>query len=301
MENKTKCFLCEFELETDLSKIETFKYKCPRCGWVYITREAALNLRNSEYKDKMSVLSGITRYRSEYDLEVILIGKDNIQEHLDSFFVPRNNSEQLDLLLKYISKQSSYKGEIVDIDIVSDFPIAFCKNYNELEFFLKQLESQGQIDSVTAGYRYILTMDGWNRIDEIDRKVIRKNQAFIAMWFDDSMSKVYQDGFHKAIKDSGYEPMKINLKEHNNKIDDEIIAEIRNSGFLVADFTGHRGGVYYEAGFAHGLGIPVIWTCRKEDITNLHFDTRQYNHIEWETTDELYKKLVNRIKATITI
>ena len=42
-----------------------------------------------------------------------------------------------------------------------------------------------------------------------------------------------------------------------NKIDDEIVAEIRRSKFIIADFShgsdGARGGVYFEAGFAHGL------------------------------------------------
>ena len=57
--------------------------------------------------------------------------------------------------------------------------------------------------------------------------------------------------------------------------------------------------MYFEAGFAMGLGRPVIWTCRKDDIDNAHFDTRQYNHIVWENEKELYEKLKNRIEATI--
>jgi nucleoside 2-deoxyribosyltransferase len=67
----------------------------------------------------------------------------------------------------------------------------------------------------------------------------------------------------------------------------------------VADFTGHRGGVYYEAGFALGLGRPVIWTCHKDHLTQAHFDTRQYNHIEWSDSRELRERLRNRILATI--
>ncbi|MFC1886373.1 hypothetical protein ACFLZM_04890, partial [Thermodesulfobacteriota bacterium] len=70
--------------------------------------------------------------------------------------------------------------------------------------------------------------------------------------------------------------------QFNGKIDDEIIAQIRRSRFIVADFTGHRGGVYYEAGFAKGLGLEVIWTCNKNDIDKLHFDIRQYNCIDWD-------------------
>lgn len=68
---------------------------------------------------------------------------------------------------------------------------------------------------------------------------------------------------------------------------------------MVADFTGHRGGVYFESGFAQGLGIPVIWTCRKDHMKDLHFDIRQYNCIDWETAEELRARLGYRIKALI--
>ena len=90
-----------------------------------------------------------------------------------------------------------------------------------------------------------------------------------------------------------------------NKIDDEIIAELNRARFVVADFThgdeGPRGGVYYEAGFAHGRNIPVIFTCRKDIIDKVHFDTRQYNHIVWEAEklDEFRRKLAMRISAVI--
>jgi len=87
--------------------------------------------------------------------------------------------------------------------------------------------------------------------------------------------------------------------EHINRIDDEIIAHIKAASFVVADFTGHRGGVYFEAGFALGLDLPVIWCCRKDHLAELHFDIRQYNCIDWETPDELSMRLQNRIEATI--
>ena len=90
-----------------------------------------------------------------------------------------------------------------------------------------------------------------------------------------------------------------NLKEHNNDITDEIIAEIRKSRFLVADFTRQRGGVYFEAGFAKGLEIPVIFTCKEDEIDQVHFDTRQYNHILWKDPEDLYLKLKMRILATL--
>jgi hypothetical protein len=123
------------------------------------------------------------------------------------------------------------------------------------------------------------------------------SQGFVAMWFDPALKVAYEDGFAAAIRGAGYDPQRVDMSEHADKIDDRIIAEIRRSAFVVADFTGHRGGVYYEAGFAHGLGCPVIFTCKTCDCDKLHFDVRQYNTIRWNVPTEIVRPLQNRILA----
>lgn len=123
------------------------------------------------------------------------------------------------------------------------------------------------------------------------------------MWFDDTMASTYADGIEPSVRAAGYEPLRIDRKHHINKIEDEIIAEIRRSKFLVADFThgedGARGSVYYEAGFAHGLNIPVFLTCRKDFIKTLHFDISHYVHIAWSDPADLGEQLKNRILAIL--
>jgi hypothetical protein len=57
------------------------------------------------------------------------------------------------------------------------------------------------------------------------------------MWFDESMKSAWTDGIEPAVMNAGYKPLRIDGKDHNNKIDDEIVGEIRGSKFLVADFT----------------------------------------------------------------
>ncbi len=123
--------------------------------------------------------------------------------------------------------------------------------------------------------------------------------GFCAMWFSPDVLTLWTDVIEPAIRSAGYEPLRIDNKEHNGKIDDEIMASIRASRFVVSDFTGSRGGVYYEAGFAHGLGLPVIFMCREGD--ELHFDVRQYNCIFWSSDklDEARERLKNRILATL--
>ena len=125
------------------------------------------------------------------------------------------------------------------------------------------------------------------------------------MWFHESMDDVWLKAVKPGIEDAGYEPVRIDRKEHVNKIDDEIIAELQRARFVVADFThgddGPRGGVYYEAGFAHGKDREVVFTCEKDALQRIHFDTRQYNHIVWEAEklDEFRRRLKNRICAVV--
>ena len=130
-----------------------------------------------------------------------------------------------------------------------------------------------------------VTVEGRSHIEE-EKVNVNYTQGFVAMWFDDSMEEVSRDGIESAIVDAGFSPFRIDKKLDVNKIDDEIVAQIRRSRFLVADFTHGetkaRGSVYWEAGFAYGLGIEVIYTCHKGMADDLPFDTRQYSHILWE-------------------
>ena len=85
---------------------------------------------------------------------------------------------------------------------------------------------------------FFLRPKGWLRLDELQRKEARSSQAFVAMWFNEATEEPYTDGLYKAIYDSGYDPRRVDQQHHHlNKVDDEIIAEIRRSRFLVADFT----------------------------------------------------------------
>ena len=68
---------------------------------------------------------------------------------------------------------------------------------------------------------------------------------------------------------------------------------------MYKQFESARGGVYFEAGFAKGLGREVIWTVRKDRLSYVHFDTRQYNHIVWSDESDLRNQLSKRISATL--
>ncbi len=76
-----------------------------------------------------------------------------------------------------------------------------------------------------------------------------------------------------------------------------MLKEIKRAKFLVSDFTQQKQGVYFEAGYALGLGRYVIYMSNKNDFRNCHFDTKSFPHIVYENLEELGKKLEDKIEA----
>lgn len=220
---------------------------------------------------------------------------------------PLRADERAERLLKMIADDTTSVGTPVRFLTSNGEAFAWSESVTrqEVYYLLAYLEKMSWIEDLLTfdvAFSCRVTVEGYTHIADYGTNV-DSSQAFVAMWFHDKMNDAFEHGIKPAIEAAGYAPLRIDQKPDVNKIDDEIIAEIRRSRFLVADFTqdkeGARGGVYFEAGFAQGLGIPVIYTCCKNVMDKLHFDTRQYAHIDWETPKELHDGLLNRILARI--
>ena len=223
--------------------------------------------------------------------------------------LPLPAHERADRLLQYFANKSEKVGENLEIDYscamawsesIDEKEVRFLIDYLVKMGWLLEPDMLGSMGKVSVVGK--VSVEGYGHIADLASNQ-DSAQCFVAMWFNGEMDAPYEQGIRPAIEAAGYTPMRIDKKPHANKIDDEIIAEIRRSRFLIADFTqgddGARGGVYYEAGFAHGLNLPVIFSCRRDMVNELHFDTRQYNHIVWKTPKELRRDLTNRIEAVI--
>lgn len=148
------------------------------------------------------------------------------------------------------------------------------------------------------------------------------------MWFSD-ITLNYRNTVVAAVEYCGYKPIIVDQQEYNDFIMNQVVSLIKQSRFLIADFTsrpefekdgyvknGVRGGVYWEAGMAYGLGKTVIHTCEDnlDSRNRIHFDVGQYNTIFWKEEElkteirpldqstsnpNFTEKLVARILATI--
>jgi hypothetical protein len=210
-------------------------------------------------------------------------------------------SQKLDRLLRYLGDASPFAGASVKLDFELAAPLFDAVSADELDYLVDSLGLRNDIlgmEHFAGGKALKLTPDGWARLEPAGSGGVPK-RCFVAMSFDASLKEAYELGIHLGLKDAGCDPIRVDAIPHNGKICDRIVVEIRQAQFVVADVTLQRQGVYFEAGFALGLGRPVIWTCRKDDLEHAHFDTRQYNHIVWETPAELRAKVTDRVRATI--
>jgi hypothetical protein len=144
-----------------------------------------------------------------------------------------------------------------------------------------------------------LSVEGLLAAEALGSGTPQSAQGFVAMSFDESLNDVWTSGFAPAIRAAGFLPFRIDGKEYVGGISDEIIAEIRRSRFLIVDYTGQKNGVYFEAGFALGMGLVVIPTCQKNEVSKLHFDIKHLNTLLWAEPTDLVEALSKRIMAVI--
>ena len=323
----TTCPFCNSPSKLFLSGADVEDHECTRCGRFLISGTISAHLGGiSLTQIQIANISGWIRMNDNPE-----ILSDDL-DYIKNLRTP-TLGEKAEKFLRYCQKISPIVGEPVKFDIAR-----LNHTYSRMKFFNEVNEEEKKILYDSSKETFILlaqtwTMNpkelsyiikeylvnekgflkssvdnslliqpkGWEYMEKFTQLNVDQNIGFVAMWFNKKLNTLYDEIIAPAILEAGFNPLRIDRKEHNNKIDDEILVSIQKSRFVVADFTGQRGGVYFEAGYAMGLNIPVIWLCNKEEMENVHFDNRQYNFILWHEDEigDLKERLKNRIISTI--
>jgi hypothetical protein len=149
-----------------------------------------------------------------------------------------------------------------------------------------------------------LKMPGWTRYEELKKINPDSRTAFMAMKFgDDDLNRVVRDCFKPAVRRAGFELRILTDQQPAGIIDNQIRAAILSARFVIADLSHGSHGAYWEAGFAEGRGLPVIYTCRRArwDETKTHFDTNHLLTILWDVNNlqQGEREMVATIRATL--
>jgi len=283
-----------------------YGYECKRCGDVQYTHDTTIFQNDKKLAEVKYLISGYIRelsYTGKKTPVISLINHDD-QEIIKSPIIPKTLEEQQIKILNYIKLETKHHGSKVSIDMEFDYSIAYAKNKEELNFIILSLKKKDYLEParmiVGGKWDIVLTSEGMEYLENPEKRKNDSNICFVAMSFEPLQDSVYDNAIYKAIDECGYKPIRVDKEEYNTDINNFITEKINSSKFIVADFTQHKRGVYFEAGYALGKKLPIIWTCNVEDFKKSHFDTEHYNHIIWKSEQDLYNKLKKRIKETIS-
>lgn len=304
------CLLCDHpatRIDNPSAYQDVREVECERCGTYWIDGLEALDVTSDQYRSKRWILSGLSLAANRAGGKPLYIAVNSTSKLIASAPLPRSPLEIMDELLElFASAQTTLGSFSGPLQLRSwDHLRFFLPTSDDLAYVLDSMQSLGWIKELypetdDSGWTTEMTVQGWHRANELRTILPRSDQAFVAMRFDDSMLPAFH-AIERALKETGYRASRIDLEHYNDSIMDQVIAEIRRSVFVVADVTHHRNGVYFEGGFARGIGIPVIWCCRADDFDGRHFDIQHLNTIKWSNEEELFAKLYQRVRATAPV
>lgn len=143
----------------------------------------------------------------------------------------------------------------------------------------------GTVDEFT----WDLSLDGWDRYEAERHGSAGGDYGFIAMKFGDTVLDRYVTEILKPGVASHLNFQVVDLRDvpRAGVIDNIMRAQIRDAAFVIVDLTHDNFGAYWEAGYAEGLGKPVVYICEKAkfDVAKTHFDTNHCTTVLWAVDD----------------
>ncbi len=308
------CPICDYTAEV-LDRKKEYEgedftiYKCDYCGYIGCQND------NKYFEGFNISLYDLAGYLYENNRNVFYVTPKNCNDLLDTIPFPKCASDYLDKICLNLYNRGSKYLRAISVDYVRP-SFGYADSKQELTEMFQALIEMQYVKIFTEHILgdepidrdfYCLTINGLKHVESLLNTNKNSTTAFIAMRFTDEMRLVRDEAIKPAALTCGFDAFTVDEDEYLGDVTDRIISGIKTCRFVIADFTDNNLGVYYEAGYAKGLGIPVIKTCRKDWFdgktkkkkNKLHFDIEHDNLILWESQGDLARKLEAKIRATI--
>lgn len=308
------CPICKLDTIESSNTVEEnlrIRLVCEHCGTFEVAEDISPVLSHFEARGLAirPLVSYIIR-RKESRTDFPLVTRDLIESIAVNGVLP-TPKEQSENLILFLGKEALGPGEGPLISYRKDGAIFGVKTSSGIDFIISALTERKLITSESikdhqSDYKVTLTYDGWELYESLKRGLISGTKAFMAMVYEkEETDKMFNDYFRNAVAKTGFTLERLDDKPRAGLIDDRLRVDIQTSRFIIADLTYNNNGAYWEAGYAEGLGKPVIYTCEKSHFKDkkkgTHFDTNHHLTVIWEIDkpDDAVKKLKATIRATI--
>ena len=132
-----------------------------------------------------------------------------------------------------------------------------------------------------------------NDVVTLCERIVTSSVVFTIMPFTEEFRDVYAS-YSSVCNEFGFSAARTDESDSGERIIPRILAGIRGAAFVIADVTSPSANVFYEIGFAEGMGKSVIVSAKKG--TSLPFDIADIPVLYWSGQEELKEKLRRRVK-----
>ncbi len=296
---------------------DAYIVECEVCGCFVVSRTAIWDLLSPENPRmtpmRRAVLSHHVRSLADngHDKEMWTT------DRLDSFFEgdPRlpSPAQQATNIIRLIGDEVSTTGTSVETLPASLSAKVGSPSHAFAVNLLVELKDRGVVTAMTIPLGQAaphvqevgLTLSGWELHESEKQGQVAGRYGFVALKFGDPiLDPLVRDHIKPAVREFGYELIDLRDVAQAGVIDNLLRMQIRDAAFVLVDLTHENSGAYWEAGYAEGLGKPVLYLCEraKFEEKKTHFDTNHCTTVLWDIAeiDNFKAELIATIRRSLS-
>lgn len=176
-----------------------------------------------------------------------------LREIIKYYNYPKTPEEKANELFSYLYSIQTYDGEECHLQELyeTEWKKYYFKNENEMHYYLETLQDLGLINLLhqTESGMYLkfnITISGLRKAIELSESGRWSNKCFVAMSFDkEDLEEIYRGAIFPVLGEYNFDPILIINEEFESDktINDAIVAGIKKSKFIIADFTKQKRNV----------------------------------------------------------
>lgn len=293
---KKHCLFCE-EMVPTKSEGDYDIYigcSCSPDGFYSLLTDSYQTIRAFPHQKKRDMLHLVSAYiREQTDCgEKVALSASDLEAIVHSPNIPVTIEDKGIRLLQYLYRHSMGPGEPVVIQpLASCYNLTYSPNLQELVYIIDKLQNEQLL--IREGTAFQLTEKGWSEAAaSTGGKKLKPCTVLISA--EEILGAELLHMLLSKIEQYGYKPRLLTPMKAQSP-DKYSLEEIADSKLVVADLSGQSLEVYFAAGYALGLNIPVIWTMKSSDAEMHPVKIKEIRPIVWNTAEELANILQQRL------
>lgn len=255
---------------------------CSPGGFYNLLRDSYQSILSFSQQQKREMLHLVSAYiREKTDCgERVILNAGDLDSIVNSPAIPVTLEDKGNRLLQYLYRHSEGPGQPVVIQpLSSSYNLTYSPNLQELVYIIEKLRSEELL--IREGMTFKLTAQGWGEAAAITGGknikhcvvLLPNEEELRTEWLEKLLPKIEQYGYlPRVLVQAGEE---------------DSLKPIADSKLIIADVTGQSPEVYFAAGYALGLNIPVVWTVKSEDADKLWVHLQEIRPLVWDTAEDL--------------